>query len=118
MSETFGTYVRRQREELQRLRGGYSVRKVAEMLNIQPSYISKIERNEVKPPSEETIIKLAKVLEVDSDMLLALAGKVSAELRATIIKRPQLFADLLRQFKNVPDAAIVRIAREVRDGKW
>ena len=118
MNEAFGTYVRRRREELAKHRLGYSVRGVAAMLDIQPSYISKIERNEVKPPSEETIIRLAKVLEVDADVLLALAGKVSAELRSIILKRPQLFADLLRQIRDVPDHAILRVVREVRDGNW
>ena len=118
MSDTFGSFVRQRREVLAKQRGGSSVRKVAAMLEIQPSYISKIERNEVKPPSEETIIHLAKVLEVDADVLLALAGKVSFELRSIILKRPQLFADLLRQIKEVPDHAILRVAREVRDGKW
>jgi len=116
MNDAFGKFVRQRREELARLRGGYSVRKMAAMLDIQPSYISKIERTEVKPPSEETIIRLAKVLEVDPDMLLALAGKVSAELRGIIVKRPQLFANLLRQIKEVPDHAILRVARTIRDG--
>jgi len=118
MYEAFGRFVRRRREELARERGGYSVRKMAAMLDIQPSYISKIEREEVKPPSEETIIRLAQVLEVDQDVLLALAGKVSADLRGIIVKRPQLFADLLRQIREAPDHAILRVAREIRDGKW
>ncbi len=118
MNETFGRFVRRRREELARGRGGYSVRKMAAMLDIQPSYISKIEREEVKPPSEETIIQMAQVLEVDQDVLLALAGKVSADLRGIIVKRPQLFADLLRQIREAPDHAILRVVREIRDGKW
>jgi len=118
MNEAFGSFVRRRREELARTRDGYSVRGMAKMLDIQPSYISKIERNEVKPPSEETIIRLAKVLDLDPNMLLALAGKVSAELRSIIVKRPALFAELIRQMKEQPDEAILRVVREVRDGKW
>ena len=115
MSETFGTYVRQRREELAKQRGGFSVRKVAAMLDIQPSYISKIEREEVKPPSEDTITRLAKVLEVDADVLLALAGRVSVELRSIILKRPQLFADLLRQIKDAPEHALLRVVREIRE---
>jgi transcriptional regulator with XRE-family HTH domain len=118
MNEAFGSFVRRRREELAKKHHGYSVRGVAKMLEIQPSYISKIERNEVKPPSEETIIKMAKVLELDPDILLALAGRVSLELRSIIMKRPELFADLIRQMKDLPDEAILRVVREVRDGKW
>jgi len=92
------------------------VRRVAGQLGIQPSYLSKVERGEVAPPSEETIVKLASVLRVDSDVLLALAGKVSLELRQVILKRPQLFAQLLRQMRDAPDHAVLRLVREVQDG--
>lgn len=51
-------------------------------------------------------------------MLLALAGKVSTELQAIIRRRPALFAWLIRQLKDMPDHAVLRIVREVRDGKW
>ena len=70
------------------------------------------------PPSEATTVRIAKELGQDPDVMLALAGKVSADLQAVIRKRPRLFADLIRQLKEVPDEAVLRIVREVRDGKW
>ena len=70
------------------------------------------------PPSEATIKRLAAVLDEDPDILLALAGKVSEDLRNVILKRPLLFAELLRQLKNCPDEAVLRLVREVRDGNW
>lgn len=118
MSKTFGSYVREQRERLQQQRTDYSIRKVAGRMGIQPSYLSKVELGEVKPPSEATIIKLAHELGEDPDVLLAMAGKVSADLREVIIKRPAQFADLIRQLKNAPDNALLRVVREVRDGEW
>ena len=96
----------------------YSVRKVAGRLGIQPSYLSKVERCEVAPPSERTIVRLADDLGEDPDVLLALAGKVSADLREAIIKRPKVFADLIRQLKDAPDKALLRVVRVVRDGDW
>ena len=51
-------------------------------------------------------------------VLLALAGKVSSDLQDAIRKRPQLFAELIRNLKEMPDHAILRVVREVRDGKW
>ena len=51
-------------------------------------------------------------------MLLALAGKVSGELQAIIRRRPKLFAELIRQLKDTPDDAVLRLVREVRDGNW
>ena len=51
-------------------------------------------------------------------MLLALAGKVSMDLQEVIRKRPELFAGLIRQLKDMPDHAVLRVVREVRDGEW
>lgn len=118
MNQLFGKYVREVREELHEERADYSVRKVAGRLGIQPSYLSKVERCEVAPPSEATIVRLASDLEQDADVLLAMAGKVSADLREAIIKRPKVFADLIRQLKDAPDKALLRVVREVRDGDW
>lgn len=118
MNESFGSYVRARRETLYKTKEDFSLRKFAAKIDVQPSYISKIERGEVKPPSEETIVRMAQALGEDSDVLLALAGRVSADLRAAIVKEPKLFAELIRQLKDKPPQAILRIVREVRDGNW
>jgi hypothetical protein len=47
-----------------------------------------------------------------------MAGKLSSELREIIISRPKVFAELIRQLKSAPDHAILRVVREVKDGKW
>ncbi len=114
----FGAYIRERREVLRRDDRTFSVRQVAGRVGIEPSYLSKIERGQQPPPSEETIRKLAKDLQEDPDILLAMAGKVSTDLRAAIIRRPKLFAELIRQLKDSPDHAVLRITREVRDGSW
>ncbi|ASV73261.1 Transcriptional regulator, XRE family [Thermogutta terrifontis] len=115
---TFGDYLRQRREALRKNDPAYSIRRVAAQVGIEPSYLSKIERGEQPPPSEKTIVALARVLGEDSDVLLALAGKVSSDLAEVIRKRPQLFAELIRQLKDLPDHAVLRIVREVRDGHW
>jgi len=115
---SFGEYIRQRREEMRAEDRDYSLRKVAASVGIEPSYLSKIERDEQPPPSEETIVALAKELDEDPDVLLALAGKVSKELQAIIRKRPKIFAELIRQLKNMPDYAVLRLVREVRDGNW
>ena len=96
----------------------YSLRQVATRVGVEPSYLSKIERGLEPPPGETTAIALANELGLDPDLLLAMAGKVSTELQTIIRKRPKLFADLLRSLKDHPDHAVLRIVREVRDGKW
>ena len=113
-----GEYLREQRERLKVNDKSYSLRQVAQRVGIKPTYLSKIEREELPPPSEATIKKLSLELNLDADILLAMAGKVSLDLRDIICKRPKLFADLLRQLKEVPDQAVLRVVREVTDGNW
>lgn len=118
MAADFGSYIRQRREELRESDSRFSLRQVAGRLDVEPSYLSKVERGDERPPSEETIVVLAKVLGEDPDVLLALAGKVSSDLRRIILKRPRLFAELIRELRHLPDHAILRVAREVRDGTW
>lgn len=99
-------------------RNKFSLRKVASSAGIEPSYLSKIERGLQPPPGEGTIKRLAKVLDEDPDVMLALAGKVSEELKAIIQARPKLFGQLIRNLKDMPDHAVLRLVREVRDGNW
>ena len=114
----FGLTIREIRERLRRDDRRFSVRQVAQRVGIEPAYLSKIERGEVAPPSEATTVRLAAELDQDPDVLLALAGKVSGDLQEIIRKRPRLFAELIRQLKEAPDDAVLRVVREVRDGDW
>lgn len=113
----FGNAVRRLREARATAEGGYSVRQVAERCDITPGYLSRIERGEVAPPGEETLIKLSREIGEDPDVLLAMAGKISADLRAVILTRPKLFADLIRSSKDAPDNALRRVVIQLQDGK-
>ncbi len=114
----FGAYLRDRREALRRQDPRISLRQIALRARMEPSYLSKVERDLVPPPSEATIRRLAAALGENPDLLLAMAGKVSADLQAVIRRRPQLFAQLLRELKKMPDHALLRVVREVRDGKW
>ena len=118
MAGTFGDYVRKRRERLRLNDPEFSVRRLAGRLGVEPSFLSKVERGETPPPSEAKVVALAKLLGEDPDVLLALAGKVSSDLQAVIRKRPELFAGLIRELKGMPDHAVLRLVREVRDGNW
>lgn len=119
MTHSFGSYIRERREHLQKTDPrGFTLRRVATEVGLEPSYLSKIERDTQPPPSEETIKRLAAALGEDGDLLLALAGKISTDLKEVICRRPQLFGQLLRELKNQPDHAVLRLVREVRDGEW
>jgi HTH-type transcriptional regulator, competence development regulator len=118
MATPFGTFLRTHREALRLQDSSFSLRGVAGRVGLEPSYLSKIERGDQPPPSEETIVRLAADLDLDADLLLALAGKVRSDLVAVILRRPALFAGLLRELREMPDHAVLRLVREVRDGDW
>ena len=116
--KVFGENIRALRARRMETDPAFSLRRVAARCGVTPAYLSRVERGEVAPPGEETLIKLACELGEDPDVMLAQAGKISADLRSVILARPQLFAELIRAIKTMPDNAVLRIVREVRDGNW
>lgn len=116
--QEFGAYIRERREQLLASDRSYTLRKVAQRVGIKPVYLSRIERDDLAPPAEEVVRKLAAELGLHADVLLAMAGKVSKELREIIMQRPELIGELLREIQKMPNHAVLRIVREVRDGEW
>lgn len=114
----FGQFLRKRRLAKAAGDSSFSLRKLADRVGIEPSYLSKIERGEQPPPGEETIRRIADDLDEDRDALLALAGKVSGDLLDIIRQRPAVVAELLRSIRRAPTKRISEIARQVRDGDW
>ncbi len=114
----FGSYLRERREGLRQGDPRFSLRQTAQRIGVEPSYLSKVERGAEAAPSEETVRRIAAELGEDPDLLLALGGKVSSDLQSVIRKRPELFAALIRELGQLPDHAVLRVVREVRDGRW
>ena len=117
MKSELGSYIRERRETLRAGNKSFSLRQVAQRIEVEPSFLSKVERGR-EVPSELKIRRLAEELGANSDVLLALAGKVSGDLQQVIRKRPELFAQVIRDLARLPDHAVVRVVREVRDGEW
>ena len=111
-------FLRERREARRREDPSFSLRQLADRVGIEPSYLSKVERGIGSPPSEQTLVKLAQELGADPDVVLALAGKVSSDLQKVIRRRPELFGQLIRELEDMPDHAVLRLVREVRDGEW
>jgi transcriptional regulator with XRE-family HTH domain len=118
MDEILGTYIREKREAFRSKDSSYSLRQVAGRIGIEPSYLSKIERGEQTYLSEEKTLALARELNEDPDLLLALSGKISTDVQEIIRKRPQLFTQLIRDLNNLPDQVVLHIVKNVRDGMW
>lgn len=111
----FGAFVRQEREERE-----IGLREMAKMIGVSPTYISKVERDEFPPPAEDKVRKIAEIFNMDVDVLLALAGKVSSDLSEIIRERPRELAALLRTTKGMSQGDVENLAREAgkpKDGK-
>jgi transcriptional regulator with XRE-family HTH domain len=103
----FGAKIR----ELRKARN-LSQRDLATKVKVSFTYISKIENEKLDfgdYPSEELIIKLAKVLQADADELLILAKIVPESVRRRVIQRPDVF----RKLANLDDDALDKILEDI-----
>lgn len=74
----------------------YSLRRLAELVGISAPYLSRLEAERDPPPSEEIIIKIARILGADKDELLSYADKVSPDILRIIKKDPRSVPSFLR----------------------
>jgi len=110
--EKFGAYTRREREGKD-----IGLREMAKMIQVSPTYLSKVERDEFPPPAEDKVRAIAKILGCDVDDLLARAGRVSSEITDIIKRRPVELAALLRTTKGMSADDIARLARQAQKVK-
>jgi transcriptional regulator with XRE-family HTH domain len=106
---SFGATVRRLREEKK-----IGLRKFAQMVGMSPTYLSKVERDEFAPPAEDKVRAIADALGQDADELLALAGRVSAELADIIKRHPREMATFLRAANGLSAEEMQRLVEEAR----
>ena len=105
--DSFGATVRRLREEQK-----IGLRKFAQLVGMSPTYLSKVERDEFKPPTEEKVRAIAEAL--GQDELLALAGRVSSDLADIIQRHPREMATFLRAANGLSVEEMQRLAEEAR----
>jgi transcriptional regulator with XRE-family HTH domain len=108
--ETYGSATRARREELE-----LGLRAFAKKLGVSPTYVSKVERDELPPPAESRVKATAALLGIDADELLALAGKVSSDLAEIIRERPVTMASILRTARSVPEDTLRAMEKRLRD---
>ncbi|MFC2002196.1 PGF-pre-PGF domain-containing protein [Chloroflexota bacterium] len=73
-----------------RTRSGMTQRELAERVNVDFTYLSKIENGVMPPPSEKVILQLAASLNTDKDELLTLAGKIPPDIAQMLKERETL----------------------------
>ena len=106
---SFGATVRRLREAKK-----IGLRKFAKEVGMSPTYLSKVERDEFNPPSEEKIRAIAAALGQDADELLALAGRLSSDLADIIQRHPREMATFLRAANGLSADEMQHLAEEAQ----
>jgi len=84
-SQQFGTKLRELRVGL-----GLTLRELADRVKVDLTYLSKIEKGVMPPPSEKVILRLAESLDTDKDELLILAGKIPPDIAELLKDREVL----------------------------
>jgi transcriptional regulator with XRE-family HTH domain len=80
-------------------------RRLADLIGIDFTYISKIENGSMEPPAEDKILNMAKVFEIDPDQLLISAKKV-----------PSDFQKIITENENVPK--FLRSVPKLSENQW
>ena len=108
--KTFGKMIRDARKEKR-----ITQRDLAKMIDVDFSYISKIETGALEPPSESVINKIAKVLEIDSNELFILAKKVPTEFKNSIIEEDTAANILFRKYQYLTEEQKERIKNIIEE---
>ncbi len=87
MDET-GIFGKRLREL--RIRAGMTQRELASRVNVDFTYLSKIENGALAPPSEKVLLKLAVALNIDKDEIITLAGRIPSDIVQMLKNRETL----------------------------
>ena len=106
----FGHRLRELREQR-----GITQKELAELLDVSPSYVNKVERERLHfgdYPSAKFIHKFSEELEADEDELLLLADKVPDALRQRIRERPEVFNAVAELDDNAMDRLLQHMGGE------
>ena len=73
-----------------RIQARLTQRELADRVNIDFTYLSKIENGVLPPPSERVILQLTEALNADKDELITLAGRIPPDIAQILKNRKAL----------------------------
>lgn len=112
---SFGERIRQLRKEHE-----LTLRELAEQVQIDFTYLSKIENNRGSAPAEATIRRLSTVLNADADELILLADKLPIAFEEDLLARPERqVAELYRSMagRRYSDEEWRKVLKLLRDGE-
>lgn len=101
----FGDAIREARQRLK-----LSLQKVGEKLrkddgtSLSPQYLNDLEHGRRNPPDEKLVAQMAKVLDINPDTLLSLAGKGPVEVQEYLEDAPEERGNIGRLFRKAKEA--------------
>jgi transcriptional regulator with XRE-family HTH domain len=100
-----------------RVKGGRSLRELAKLLDITPSYQSDIE-NDRRVPAEEVLKRTAELLGLNFEELMALAGRLGDDAERYLRRQPAAGA-LFRKLTetNAPEDLLRKMIKEAEELK-
>lgn len=97
---------------LERKRHGVSLRGLARRIGKSPSFLVMLEKEDPAPAvAEDTLIRLATVLDVSPDHLITLAGKTPSD----VTPDDELEVQLFREIKRLSKRRKIRLLAEFRN---
>lgn len=111
-NQTLGTVIRDAR-----VKSGRSLREFSKLLDITPSYQSDIE-NDRRVPAEEVLKRIADLLALNFEDLMALAGRLGGDAERYLRRQPAAGA-LFRKLTetNAPEALLRKMIAEAEQQK-
>lgn len=101
MIQSFGQLLRQARKDK-----GYSQRELAKLVNLDFTYLSKLENDRADyPPKEDVIRVLASQLDLDEEELIFLAGRIPQHDEDFMKQHYQKMPALFRRMRENPDFA-------------
>lgn len=113
MIQSFGQLIRQARKDK-----GYSQRELAKLVELDFTYLSKLENDRADyPPKEYVIQLLAHYLDLDKDELIFLAGRIPQRDEDFIKQNYKAMPALFRRMQENPEFAqrIFQEARQLED---
>lgn len=109
LPQSFGRTLREQRA-----RRKIGLRHLARVSGMSASYLSRIERDLVPPPSLKRIHELGRALGADAQVLLAAAGVIPDHVLTVLRERPAPMALLLAVMGRMTDQEVLDVCDEIR----
>ncbi len=75
---------------------GYTLRGLARMCDISPTYVSRLENNKECKPSEDVCVRLSAALGLDCDIMTIRAKNVPQWMQQKIYAYPQKVIDIFK----------------------